>query len=208
MVMCGDTDTGPKSQALLALEESLDLRERAFLLALSKKTLRQCVRREPLPVVRESEKSPGLLIENHCFVTLRIGAALRGCIGSIAPRIPLHERIIESTKSAALEDPRFKPVQSGEVELINVKISVLTESQALVYTSPEELLSLLIPFKHGVIVRKGWQAATYLPQVWSHVPDKEQFLSELCIKARLKPEAWKDPETSIEVFEGLSIGDK
>ncbi|NMC64492.1 MAG: AmmeMemoRadiSam system protein A [SAR324 cluster bacterium] len=204
--MCGDTKIGPKSKALLALEESLDSRERAFLLALSKKTLRQCVESGPLPEVLESEKSKGLLLENHCFVTLRIGTALRGCIGSIAPKIPLYERIIESTRSAALEDPRFKAVQRAELDSINVKISVLTEAEALHYESSEELLQQLVPFKHGVIVRKGWQAATYLPQVWAHVSDKERFLSELCVKAGLDPAAWKEPSTKVEVFESLSIG--
>lgn len=197
-----------KSRALLALEEALSPHERGYLLSLSRKTLNQCAAQAALPTVPEADQSSGLLIENHCFVTLRIGAVLRGCIGSIGPHEFLYKRVIESTKGAAMEDPRFEPVSPDEVNKIDIGISVLTDSRALHYENVNELLGLIIPFKHGVIIRKGWQAATYLPQVWNHVEDKERFLSELCIKARLHPDAWRDLNTTVEVFESLSFGEK
>jgi len=56
---------------------------------------------------------------------------------------------------------------------------------------------------HGVIISRGpGHHGVFLPQVadttgWT----KEEFLSQLCVqKAGLPANAWKDPETTIEIF--------
>jgi len=196
-----------KSAALLNLEQTIVEPDRNYLLSLSRRTLENCAKNLPSPEVPHGEITPGLLVTNHCFTTLRIGKALRGCIGSIVPNEKLYLRIIDSTESAATRDPRFNPVQPDEVENIHLKIAVLTKSEPLEHSGPDDLLEKLVPFRHGVILRQGWNAATYLPQVWHYVADKEQFLSELCLKAHLPSHAWRDKKTIVEVFEALSFGE-
>ncbi len=196
-----------KSTALLNLEQTVVESDRDYLLSLARRTLDACARNVRMPEVSQRDITPGMLVANHCFTTLRIGKALRGCIGSIEPGRKLYLRVIESTESAATRDPRFGPVRQGETERIHIKIAVLTKSEPLEHKDPGDLLDKLVPFTHGVIIRRGRNAATYLPQVWHHVPDKAQFLSELCIKARLPSQAWREKDTVVEVFEALSFGE-
>ncbi len=131
------------------------------------------------------------------FVTLTLNGQLRGCIGTIQPIMPLYEAVIKNAISAAYSDPRFPPMTKEEANDLTIEISVLTEPLKLNYTNPSDLLKKL-NHEQGIIIKKSFATATFLPQVWEQLPDKEQFLANLCLKANLSPEAWKD--SSIEVF--------
>ena len=48
--------------------------------------------------------------------------------------------------------------------------------------------------KMGIILKDKMGSATFLPQVWEQIPDKEVFLEELSMKAGLNKNAWKDSE--------------
>ena len=54
---------------------------------------------------------------------------------------------------------------------------------------------------HGVILSRGWQRATFLPQVWEQLPDTEDFLGHLCEKAGMEKTCWMDKKTSVKVYE-------
>jgi len=43
-------------------------------------------------------------------------------------------------------------------------------------------------------LERGVKNATFLPQVWNELPGKEEFLSELAIKADLPKMIGKNPE--------------
>lgn len=132
-----------------------------------------------------------------CFVTLTKNGALRGCIGSIQPRQELYKDVIENAENAAFNDPRFHPLQKNELSEIKIEISVLTIPKKIEFKDSNDIIKKLTK-KEGVIIKKGWQSATYLPQVWEQIHDKNDFLSSLCIKAGLSSSAWK--EKGIEVY--------
>src|SRR5690242_7934033 len=44
------------------------------------------------------------------FTTLHLHGRLRGCIGYVAPVLPLVNTVAETAAAAAFEDPRFDPV--------------------------------------------------------------------------------------------------
>ena len=46
----------------------------------------------------------------------------------------------------------------------------------------------------GIILKSNGKSATFLPQVWEQLPDKEVFLEQLCLKAGLFKDDWKDAE--------------
>ena len=46
----------------------------------------------------------------------------------------------------------------------------------------------------GIILRKGFNSATFLPQVWEEIPNKTDFLEELAMKADMKKDDWKNAE--------------
>ena len=61
-----------------------------------------------------------------CFVSLKKGSSLRGCIGTLEPVRPtLEEEIASNALSAAARDPRFSPVILKEMENISISIDIL-----------------------------------------------------------------------------------
>ena len=88
-----------------------------------------------------------------------------------------------------------------ELPDIEIEISVLTPPRPLQFTDGENLKAQLIPGIHGVILERGWQRSTFLPQVWEQLPGKEDFLGNLCRKAGLDGTCWKDASTTVKVYE-------
>ncbi len=135
------------------------------------------------------------------FVTLTQRGNLRGCIGSVIPHQPLALDVRDNAIKAALADPRFPPMSAAELPYTEIEVSVLSPLRRLTYTSPEELLEKIEPGRHGVLLVQGYRRGLFLPQVWEKLPDKVTFLQQLSLKAGLDPDAWKDPNTEIYVFE-------
>lgn len=135
-----------------------------------------------------------------CFVTLTRNGALRGCIGNVLPRDPLHLMIVTNARSAALHDPRFSPVTASELDELTVEVSILTDPAPLAYSGPDDLLQRLVPHRDGVFLRIGSRAATFLPQVWEKLPDPQQFLNRLAEKAGCAADAWRAPDVEILTY--------
>ena len=151
-------------------------------------------------VSRPVVTSGHLLAECGCFVTLKIGENLRGCIGHIEATRPLVDCVEENAINAAFKDPRFPPLKAAELPSTNIEISVLSVPQSLHYRDADDLLEKLVPGTHGVIITKNWHSATFLPQVWDQLPDKRAFLQQLCLKAGLEKNGWKDKDLSIRIY--------
>jgi len=138
--------------------------------------------------------------ETRCgtFVTLTIKGRLRGCIGSLEPDEAIREGVRENALNAAFHDPRFSPVTNRELDKIDIEVSILTRPRALAYTDGKDLAAKLRCGTDGVIIRKGYARATFLPQVWDQLPRPEDFLGHLCRKAGLSANAWQ--ATDLEVL--------
>jgi AmmeMemoRadiSam system protein A len=201
---------GYSAVALLAPRtENYGARERKFMLDLARKTLTSVATNGgELPAVNGGDVAPNLLEKRACFVTLTKSGVLRGCIGHLLPQEPLYQAVAVNAHSAALRDPRFPPVQSDEVGQIRIEISVLTEPQPLQFSSPDDLLAKLQPHEDGVVLRMGFHSATFLPQVWAQIPDKEQFLSRLAEKAGCEPSAWRAKDTTVSIYRVESFEEK
>ena len=137
------------------------------------------------------------------FVTIKIDEDLRGCIGSVQAVESLHDAIVHSAYSAAFRDPRFPALSEQEYPLIHLEISVLSPFRKI--EDPEEVN----PGVHGVMITRGFHRGLLLPQVaveygW----DRETFLGYTCDKAGLPFDAWKDPQTTIEVFTAEVFSEK
>lgn len=135
------------------------------------------------------------------FVTLTIDGNLRGCIGHIIPRETVIEGIRENSINAAFRDPRFPPLSREEFDKIEIEISILTAPEELSYTDADDLLNKLRPGVDGLIIKKGHYEATFLPQVWDQLPDKEEFLSHLCMKAGLSYDSWRKEKLQVSTYQ-------
>jgi len=151
-----------------------------------------------------TESDPILNEPMGAFVTLHERGQLRGCIGNMIGRGPLYQTVTDMAVEAATGDPRFPQVSSGEMDKIDIEISVLSPLKRV--KSYEEVK---IP-GHGVLVRRGFSSGVYLPQVATETGwNREEFLTSLCgHKAGLPPDAWKDPSTEIYVFSAEVFGEK
>jgi AmmeMemoRadiSam system protein A len=177
------------------------LEEREFLLKTARTVITDALVTDPHPCKDETDTFPALREKHGCFVTLHKSGVLRGCIGTIEPVSTLIATVKDNALKAAFSDPRFPPVTTTELPKIEIEISVLTAPELLDYTDAEDLLRKLEPGVHGVILSQGWHSATFLPQVWTQLPRKEAFLSNLCAKAGLPEKAWQDKRTQIKVYE-------
>ena len=176
----------------IAMEEkrTLSAEEGRLLLRIARGTIDQRLTGTGDPVEPDPDLQAVLREPHGSFVTLTAGGRLRGCIGCIRPREPLLEELRRNALNAAFCDPRFPPLTAREWQDIHIEVSILTTPRPLVFRSADDLLDKLRPGVDGVILRKGGCQATFLPQVWEQLPDKKDFLTQLCYKAGLEGEAW------------------
>ena len=129
------------------------------------------------------QKYPWLAQKGAVFVTLNEFNALRGCIGSIIAHRSLLEDIIQNAKSAALSDPRFRPVSKEELDNLDIEVSLLTPPKELEYRDILDLKAKIKPGVNGVVLSYNGYQGTYLPSVWEQLPTFEAFFTSLCQKA-------------------------
>lgn len=129
--------------------------------------------------------TPWLAEPGATFVTLRQGAALRGCIGSLEARRALGQDVAANARAAALADPRFAPLRRHELDVTSIEVSLLSPPQPLSFATVEELYAKVVPGTDGIVVEAGARRATFLPQVWDALPSPRDFFVELVRKAGL-----------------------
>lgn len=182
-------------------EEKLTVEERCYLLELARKSLENGVMGEPLPTIDHQQLSEKLRTFGASFVTLTRRGMLRGCVGALEPYQGLAEDVREHAVAAALEDYRFPPVRPEELREICIEISYLTTPKVLEYEDTEDLLRKLRPGVDGVVIRYGYQRATFLPQVWEKIPEPAEFLAQLCLKMGAKADLWKQKKLDVLTYQ-------
>ncbi|MGB3400316.1 MAG: AmmeMemoRadiSam system protein A [Candidatus Deferrimicrobiaceae bacterium] len=173
------------------MEEKTEIRgacfsseEQAELLRIARDALVTYVTEGQIPA--ETPAHSALSAPGAAFVTLRSGGRLRGCIGYTEPHAPLYRTVQECIVAAATEDPRFPRVTAGEAGGVRIEISALTPLQPV---RPEDVQAGV----HGLMIQKGTKRGLLLPQVAvEHGWDRETLLSQVCVKAGLPADAWRE----------------
>ncbi|HEV8336732.1 MAG TPA: AmmeMemoRadiSam system protein A [Candidatus Polarisedimenticolia bacterium] len=167
--------------------------ERLMLTALVRRSVETFVRQGRQPAL--PERTP--LFSRRCgaFVSLFIDGKLRGCIGVVEPAETLDRTLVHCAIAAASEDRRFPPVIAEELPGLRCEISLL--SPLFPVATPEEIEI----GRHGVLIRAGRRHGLLLPQVpvgrgW----DRETLLRQVCRKAGLPADAWRDLAESLFIF--------
>jgi uncharacterized protein len=183
------------------MSNSLTAEEKRILLKLAREALEYGVHGKSLPSLDQHSLTPNLTEQGASFVTLTINHELRGCIGALEAHQPLADDVREHAIAAALEDPRFPPVEPRELSRIKLEISRLTDPHPLEYSSAEDLIKKLRPHVDGVILKNGQRRATFLPQVWEKIPDPVEFLGHLCRKMGLNENAWRTLSMEVLIYQ-------
>jgi AmmeMemoRadiSam system protein A len=147
--------------------------------------------------VEQAEAWP--LEHRAVFVTLTSHGQLRGCVGQAEARYPLGEAVREAARAAAFSDPRFAPLEKGELAEVRIEVSVLSPMQWLDVHSEGEALERICPGVDGVVLQSGLHRGLFLPVMWKKVPDPKEFLFLLRRKAGLPTDRWL-PQTEVGCF--------
>jgi hypothetical protein len=121
-------------------------------------------------------------------VTLSKDGKLRGCIGSLEAHRPLRDDVAANAIAAAFRDPRFPALTAGEWPNCSVEVSLLSRPRTIRFADEPDLLAQVRAGEDGIILEHAGKRATYLPQVWEGLPDKQRFFAELKRKAGIPPE--------------------
>jgi uncharacterized protein len=176
--------------------------QKQTLLKIARDTVKAVISGGTVPTPKSDD--PALNEHCGCFVTLKNGEELRGCIGQFVSDMPLIELVVEMAKASATGDPRFfaYPITAAELDELDIEISVLSPLKRT-----NDPLSLRLGVD-GIYIKRGFASGCFLPQVatetgWS----REEFLSYCCAhKAGLKADAWKDPKTEVYLFMAKVFG--
>lgn len=134
------------------------------------------------------------------FVTIFRGEGLRGCLGNAEGREPLYLAVPRLARAAVSRDHRFTPVTPDELPGIRVELSLLG-ALTLLPGHEQVLLADLDPMRCGVYLHARGRTGLLLPQVarrlgWS----ARELLDQVCVKAGLPPDAWRDPDARLFGF--------
>lgn len=125
------------------------------------------------------------------FVSLKKHGQLRGCIGTFMPVCRnVAEEIIRNAISAATEDPRFYPVEEGELPDLRYSVDLLSPPEKVSGTGE------LDPERYGVIVVSGGRKGLLLPDL-EGVDTVEEQIRIAKMKAGIGP----DEDVDIYRFE-------
>jgi MEMO1 family protein len=210
----GDSDIGDKSRVVgyysivVSIKEApqkagfnLNDNEKKTLLAIARNTLEQQFQKDHILNVDPSTLTENLKTNCGAFVTLNEHHELRGCVGRFEPDEPLFKVVQTMALAAATQDYRFSPVRQDELKSIELEISVLTPLKRIDSIDEIQL------GKHGIYIKKGSYAGTFLPQVATETGwNKEEFLGHCAQdKAGIGWDGWKDAE--IYTYEALVFGE-
>ena len=178
---------------------ALSAMDRAALLGIARGAILAHLGVTPGPALPES----GPLAEPRgAFVTIHVGGALRGCIGTFRPQGSLAATVARMAVAAAMDDPRFPPLRPGEVGGLEVAVSALGPPRPIVDPRAVDV------GRQGLLVSRGLHRGTLLPKVAvEHGWGAEEFLKHTCLKAGLPPRAWEEPDVTVEVFDAEEFGE-
>ena len=124
--------------------------------------------------------------------------SLRGCSGGYQGDEQLGHVIVDSAIRAASDDSCGSEVTPAE--LSNLTVSVCAVRNVVLTDDPIADMEL---GTHGVAVDAGSDSGWLYPTVpvendWS----ESEYLARVCRKAGLRPDAWRDDDVMVSLFEG------
>jgi len=177
----------------------ISLKEGTLLVKLARKNIESTFKK----VIGLTSETSQFKERHGIFVTLHTWPenGLKGCIGFPYPIMQLGKAVIETSRAAAFEDPRFLPLTESELNKIILEISILSRPE-LIEGKKEDLPENIKIRKDGLICTLGINTGLFLPQVaveqkWNSL----QFLEQVCIKAGLGANRWMHPQCKIYKFQ-------
>jgi AmmeMemoRadiSam system protein A len=156
--------------------------DRQRLVSLARASLQATVRGDRAPdVPRDLE-----VAASGVFVSVYCRGDLRGCLGTLEIAESLAVAIVRLAAEVSHRDHRFAPIRVQELNEVALELSVLTLPELVA-----DLDSIEVG-RDGLIIEQGTHRGLLLPQVAvEHEWDRVMFLAQTCVKAGLRPDAWR-----------------
>jgi AmmeMemoRadiSam system protein B/AmmeMemoRadiSam system protein A len=139
------------------------------------------------------------------FVTLKRDGRLRSCCGCLGTMMTVCDALDQAADRAATDDPRFPPIAPEELNQLEMHVWLLW-GPTPVTARGEDRVNAIVIGKHGLQIARGGARGLLLPSVATEFHlDARGFLEQVCLKAGLSKNAWKDDETTLLVFEGSVV---
>jgi uncharacterized protein len=188
----GGTDGRPGLPDPVAIPEAM----REQLLHVARVAVAVASRAAPTTALdRAMHEVPSSDLRAAAFVTLTEHGELRGCMGILDPDRPVLDTVAEAAACAARADPRFRPVAPGELDRLQVDVSVM---------GPLVPIADPLSFRlgtDGIVVQLGSRRGLLLPEVAEPGGlDRVGMLEIASRKAGLPARAWQDPQAVVSVF--------
>jgi AmmeMemoRadiSam system protein A len=171
--------------------------DRRRFIALAQTSLEASVRGLPAPDLPRDLDAAA----SGVFVSVYCGGELRGCLGTLEINESLAAVVGRLAADVSHRDHRFAPIVLQELRAVTLEISVLTPPELVGDPDSIEV------GRDGLIAEQGSRRGLLLPQVAvEHEWDRSMFLAQTCVKAGLRPDAWRHGATiwrfRAEVFGG------
>ena len=106
-------------------------------------------------------------------------------------------RAIDRTRSqnahrAAFRDKRFKALSDGDLEGMEISISILSTPRPMEFDDEAHLAEQIQPDTDGLILSEGEKRGVFLPVVWEQISSPRDFVRRLKNKAGLPLDYWSD----------------
>lgn len=139
------------------------------------------------------------------FVSLKRGGQLRSCCGFLGQTVPLAEALDHAAFRAATDDPRFPPISTSELAHLEMEVWLLWGLVPMDAKGEDRVKAVEIG-RHGLQIARGAHRGLLLPGVAvEHKLDARRFLEQVCLKAGLPVNAWKQNDTLLWTFDGYAI---
>lgn len=180
------------------IKHTLSTEERITLLRLARRAI---VHRAKTGMMIRRHQILDLTITPHmdelqgAFVTLEVLHELRGCIGTLTPNDALWLTVVMNAIRAGWEDPRFPMITPDEIPKVSIEITVIGKMDRI--KGPDDIRI----GQHGLYIVCRGRRGVLLPQVatsrgWKPVT----FLEQVCHKAGLAPDTWREPDAQVSRF--------
>ena len=153
-----------------------------------------CAYRKPCMISYEMARPHGAFAS--LYTMSDHGKLLRGCIGKVQSKLPLHEMVSEMAHQAASKDLRFYPLRQKEVDTTIISLSVIVDLKKI--QQPDQ-----IQYLDGVMLQYDDKEAVALPVTipisdWNY----ESTLTSLSDQIG-QSLLWQKPRAKISTFRSL-----
>ena len=139
------------------------------------------------------------------FVSLKKGKQLRSCMGFTGRKCSISEAVAYAANRCIHHAPRFPPVQTEELASLTCEIWLLNDLIP-VKVAPQLRDQAIEIGRDGLLIEQEKQRGLLLPGVATDNGfDAPTFLEQVCAKAKLPRNAWKDSNSKLSRFEGISV---